>query len=178
VACTNQTCVMSGNTAACAGQCSPTQTNPGIACGNCGTNTQTCSASGTWADGTCTGQGCAPNATRSCNTYGTQTCSSSCAWGACSCALTPVCAPNTTQCSGGGVETCDACGQWGTSVTCPGNLCANGACCGSPQQTCCPSVTCGTNSNCGEGCLGCQYACNGVSPGSTCQCIYGDCSCP
>jgi sulfatase modifying factor 1 len=154
--CTNQTCVPA--TATCTGVCAPSQTHP-IGCGNCGTNTQTCSSSGAWQDATCTGQGaCAQNLTQSCNTYGTQTCSSSCAWGGCSCGSAPVCTPNAKQCSGNGVQTCNACGQWGSAVGCSGSttpFCANGVCtsppscqtsgagltnCGASSESCCTSL--------------------------------------
>ena len=127
VACTNQTCVLG----ACTGACAPGQTDP-VACGKCGTDTQTCDTSGAWkTSGTCAGQGaCSPNATQTCNTYGSETCSASCAWGSCSCGSTPVCTPGTKQCSGTGVQTCSACGQWGNPVSCgPGMTCTGSGTC-------------------------------------------------
>jgi sulfatase modifying factor 1 len=156
VTCTNQTCISA--TAMCTGMCAPGQTHP-IACGNCGTDMQTCSAAGAWlTSGTCAGQGvCSPTGTQSCNTYGTQTCSSSCAWSACSCASTPVCTPNATRCSGNGVQTCNTCGQWGGAVACPSTTpnCSAGVCgepsscqvsvagttnCGGSSESCCTSL--------------------------------------
>ena len=153
--CASQTCV----SAVCMGMCAPTQTNP-VACGNCGTDTQTCSASGAWQpSGSCAGQGCAPSTTQACNTYGTQTCSASCAWGACSCTLAPVCTPGATQCPGSSAtQTCDLCGQWGSAIACSGGtpFCVSGACsanppscapggagmtdCGASSESCCTSL--------------------------------------
>ncbi len=114
----------------CVGVCAPSEPNV-VACGNCGTDTQTCTTSGMWQTGGCKGEGvCASQATQACNTYGTQGCGPACAWGTCTCAAPPVCVPGTTQCSGPGVETCDACGQWSPPVTCGGATpsCSQGAC--------------------------------------------------
>jgi hypothetical protein len=125
VACTNQTCVSD----ACTGVCAPGQTHP-VVCGQCGTDTQTCSASGTWQNATCADQGvCASGTAQPCNTYGMETCSTSCSWGSCSCASTPVCTPDAVQCSGSEVQTCDGCGQWGNPVACAtGMTCSSGTC--------------------------------------------------
>jgi glucuronoarabinoxylan endo-1,4-beta-xylanase len=71
--------------------CTPNTTQT-VACGNCGTATETCDACGQWSQGACSGQGvCSPDATQSCGTCGTgtQTCSSSCAWSACTGVCTP-----------------------------------------------------------------------------------------
>jgi hypothetical protein len=135
VSCASGTC----SSGACTGVCAPGQTSP-VACGDCGTETQTCSASGTWVSGTCSGQGaCAPNATRTCDTYGSQTCSSSCSWGSCSCPPSPVCTPDATQCSGSSLQTCDSCGQWGSAASCgTGMTCSGGACV--PAATDCPGT--------------------------------------
>jgi hypothetical protein len=128
----------------CSGMCVPGSTNP-VACGNCGTDTQTCTTAGTWqGSGTCSGQGtCAPNAIQSCDTYGSYECSAACTWGACSCPSTPVCAPGATQCSGASVQTCDACGQWGAATACAtGRTCSGGSCVptGSDAGTTCSSA--------------------------------------
>lgn len=133
-ACVDQTCLAG----ACVGMCAPGQTHP-VPCGNCGTDTQTCTSAGTWQNsGNCTGQGaCVPAATQACNTYGSQTCTASCAWGTCSCPSAPACSPGTAQCStNGGVETCDACGQYGTAMACPSGTCVSGICTG----TCTPGA--------------------------------------
>ena len=118
----------------CVGVCAPSEVNA-VPCGNCGTDTQTCTTSGTWQTGGCKGEGvCASLATQACNTYGTQGCGPACAWGTCTCGAAPVCVPGTTQCSGPGVQTCDACGQWSPPVTCGGATpsCSQGACLTSP----------------------------------------------
>lgn len=132
--CPNQTCV----DGVCSGVCAPGQTNP-VACGKCGTDTQTCDATGNWQSGSCNGTGaCTPQATMQCNMYGTETCSSSCAWGACSCGPMPACTPGAHQCSGNGVQTCDTCGQWGSPVSCgTGMTCTGGGSC-VPAATDCP----------------------------------------
>ena len=136
--------------------CGPGQTNP-IACGNCGTNKQTCTAGGAWQDAACLDQGiCAPTTTQTCNTYGTQTCSAGCAWGACSCPPTPpVCTPGATQCTSGiTAQTCNVCGQWVTSMCTTAQQCVLGACdaitscaAGGAGLTSCPGAT-GSESCC------------------------------
>jgi len=118
--CTNQTCVAG----VCTGECAPTQNNP-VPCGNCGTDIQTCSSTGTWVTHGCVGQGvCTPGATQACNTYGMQSCTSTCGWGPCSCPAAPVCNPSSgTTCVSQSTENiCDACGQQ-TTKTCPGYNC-------------------------------------------------------
>ncbi len=201
--CVNQTCVQVDGGTSCLGDCAPGQTHP-APCGNCGTDTQTCGASGTWVpSGVCSSQGaCAPSATQACNTNGTQTCTTSCGWGACSCPLAPVCTPGTAQCSGNGVETCDACGQWGAAVACAaGESCVpsgsqascGGQCspsqtrsvpcgnCGTDMQTCGPSGTwvgSGTCSGQGACAASATQACNTYGT-ETCSstCAWGTCSC-
>jgi len=129
-ACVDQTCV----SGACTGMCAPGQTNA-LACGNCGTDTQTCSGGAWQSGGSCAGQGCAPDAMQACNTYGTQSCSTSCAWGSCSCASAPVCVPGATTCSAVDLQTCDPCGQWGAAVPCPsGKTCGGGVCTATPPS--------------------------------------------
>src|SRR5207253_2896285 len=71
----------------CGGQgvCMPGTTQQ-VACGNCGTQTNTCTTTCAWATGSCGGQGaCSPGSTRlgSCDACSQQTCTSSCTWGAC-----------------------------------------------------------------------------------------------
>jgi hypothetical protein len=84
---TTQTCGANGQQtcgASCQwGTCSCTGASS-QACGNCGTQTRTCTG-GTWSGwGSCTGQGaCAPNATVACGNGGTQTCGSTCQLGGC-----------------------------------------------------------------------------------------------
>src|SRR5262249_31377740 len=65
---------------ACSGPSSQT-------CGNCGTQTRTCDARGTWsAWSSCTGTGaCSPGATQACDGTGTQTCTNACQWASCVC---------------------------------------------------------------------------------------------
>lgn len=156
-ACVDQTCVAgTDGGAGCTGVCAPGQMNA-VACGNCGTDTESCGPAGTWVSGTCTGQGvCTPNAMQNCNVYGTQTCSASCAWGACSCAAAPVCTPNAKQCSGSNVQTCSECGQWGSAVACgSGQTCSDGGVCVTPPPppSCAPGGAGMTN--CGSGSTSC-----------------------
>jgi sulfatase modifying factor 1 len=91
--CVKQTCVAG----ACTGVCAPGATNA-IACGNCGSNTQTCSSNGTWQDGTCADQGKCTGSTPYCVN------------GACN-ADPPSCAPHRpgmTNCGAGGSASCCA----------------------------------------------------------------------
>jgi hypothetical protein len=87
-------------------------------CGNCGSQTRTCSSSCSWGTwGTCTGVGvCSPGSTQACGNCGTQVCSSTCAWGACT--GEGVCTPGTTRtCTVGscsGTETCSSSCAWGS----------------------------------------------------------------
>jgi len=194
VACVKQTCVA----AVCTGVCAPGQTNPLTCAGNCGVDTQTCTASGTWLDGTCVQGACAPNATQTCDTYGTQTCQSTCTWGACSCPLAPVCTPVATQCSGNAAQTCSACGQW-VGGACVNQTCVSpGACtgvcapaqtdpvacgnCGTDTQTCTASGAWKTSGTCaGQGVCApnATQTCN-TNGTQTCTagCAWGVCSCP
>ncbi len=88
-------------------------TSPGmlerVACGMCGTVERFCTAAGTWAYGTCSGEGgaCMPGSTESaaCGMCGTQTrrCTDACAWEATgSCTGEGVCAPGATTRSSAG----------------------------------------------------------------------------
>jgi formylglycine-generating enzyme required for sulfatase activity len=179
--CTNQTCLnaQDGGAPACAGMCSPGQQNP-VACGICGTDTQTCNASGTWQSGACVGQGvCTAGIVQSCNTYGTQACGTNCEWDVCSCPPAPVCTPGMKQCAAvaSAVQTCDACGQWGAGVACSGSTlnCSNDACVappscapGGPGMTSCPAGTgsesCCTSLDVSAGTYYRTYANNGSGP--------------
>src|SRR5262249_36360384 len=69
--------------------CTPGDTRTS-ACGQCGTQTDTCSSAGQWVLGTCSAQGvCAPGATRAvaCGVCGQEidTCTNSCQWSAGTC---------------------------------------------------------------------------------------------
>jgi hypothetical protein len=134
--CGNKTCVGG----VCVGSCAPGQTNP-VACGNCGTDTETCGADGGWVQGSCTGQGvCTPTSKQACpsNAYGTEQCSaSSCSWGPCSCSGSATCTPAATQCSAAEVQTCNGCGQWGTAAPCGTGMTCQGTGCVA-QPTDCP----------------------------------------
>jgi hypothetical protein len=77
-----QTCTSACQWAACAGQtCTGPMTQ---ACGNCGTQSRTCS-NGAWSPwGACMNEGaCMPGATQACGMGGTQTCNPSCQWDTC-----------------------------------------------------------------------------------------------
>ncbi len=182
--CVDQTCLAG----ACVGMCAPGQTHP-VPCGNCGTDTQTCTSAGTWqGSGNCSGQGaCMPTTTQVCNTYGTQTCTASCAWGACSCPSAPACTPGQAQCStSGGVEACDACGQLGAPMTCSSGTCMGGVCTGACTpgakqcsgngvETCTSMGQWGNPAACtNQTCVG--TACTGVcAPGQTNPVSCGNC---
>jgi formylglycine-generating enzyme required for sulfatase activity len=135
VACTNQTCIQSGMSAACAGSCAPGQ--------------EECTSNNVWA---CNGSG-AYAASTTCGAN--QTCVQSGTTAACA----GVCGPTQTQCSmDNGVQTCNSSGQWGSAVACSGAtpFCADGACatpppscqtpgpgltnCGATSESCCTSL--------------------------------------
>lgn len=86
--CGTQTCSDTCAWSACAGEgacaAGATRTQP---CGNCGTQTQRCSAACAWENvGGCAGSGpCAPGATQGggCDPCSQQTCQSNCTWGGC-----------------------------------------------------------------------------------------------
>ncbi len=159
-------------------------------CGNCGTETRTCTG-GTWsAWSACSNQGaCAPSATQSCDTNGTETCSSStCQWGTCSCnsgfsSCNGACVNEKTDSSN-----CGACGN-----ACPsGSSCQSGSCScsGASSQSC---GDCGTQTRtCEDGTWSAWSACSSQGPcapnatqscdtngtqtcGSSCQ--WGACAC-
>lgn len=161
-----------------AGVCTPGQTRT-AACGNCGTQTDTCSSTGQWQVGACSNQGaCVPGATRAvgCGNCGTETdtCSASCQWQAGTCTNQGACGPGATRTVGCGLcgtetDTCSASCQWqagsctNQGVCAPGATRSAGGCgnCGSLIQTC--TGSCQWN---GGSCQG-QGAC---SPGSTRSC--------
>ena len=119
--CSNQACVQSGSTAACAGVCTPGQTK----CS--GNGVQTCSVTGTWGTVVaCSNQACVQTGT-------TAACSG-------------VCTPATVRCSGNGVQTCSASGAWGSASACPAvnPVCSSGVC-GSPPSCTGLGNTCGSN---------------------------------
>ncbi len=85
-----------------AGGCDPGDQRS-IPCGNCGTETQTCTRDKEWSPGACQSEGqCAPGATRpgSCDTCSQQTCGATCQWDT-ACALKP---GNACEVTGDGCE--------------------------------------------------------------------------
>ncbi len=114
-------------------------------CGNCGTQSRTCSpdgcAWGSWS--VCRGQGCTPGDTR-CNGNGVERCNDSCQWVLdehcpCGCSegscVSPECNPNETRCDGDAVERCDSNGcNWFHDETCSCG-CHEGRC---VSQICAP----------------------------------------
>jgi alpha-tubulin suppressor-like RCC1 family protein len=174
--CQNSSCVCSGASSQ--------------ACGDCGTQTRTCSG-GTWSAWSACSmpQGaCAPSATQACDGNGTQTCTSTCGWGACSC--------NTgyVMCTGACVnEKTDSANCGGCAAACPsGSSCQNSSCTcsGASSQVC---GNCGTQSRtCSDGTWSAWSACSGqgaCAPSATesCEgngtqtcsasCQWGACSC-
>ena len=151
-----------GGSRACSGSCAwsacsdPSCTGaPAQTCGNCGTQTRTCTA-GVWsAFSACTGEGvCAPDATQACGTGGTQTCGGSCQWGTCA----------GQTCSGNATQSCGNCGS--QTRTCNnGTWSAFSACAG--EGVCAPATpqACGTG-----GTQTCEPTCQwGTCTGQTCS---------
>jgi hypothetical protein len=109
------------------------------ACGNCGTQTRTCT-DGIWSDwSTCTGAGvCAPNATQACEESGTQTCGTNCQWAACGCTAGETACGGTCVTVSTDVHNCGGCGTDctmlahvnGASATCMAGHCAYGCAAG------------------------------------------------
>jgi len=164
------TCGCSG-TACITGACQPGQTTT-VACGNCGTQTRTCSDTCQWVDtGSCTGQGlCAPGQTSSqgCGSCGTQsrTCTAWCAWGDWgTCGGQGVCSPGQTQSQGCGLcgsqsRTCTGSCAWGAWGSCGGQgVCSPGA---QQQGSCdvCSRQTCQSN---------CQWGGCSILAGKECE---------
>jgi hypothetical protein len=165
------------------------------ACGNCGTQTRTCSA-GAWSDwSACSDGACAPNQTQTCGTGGTETCGGSCQWGPCAgqtCVgpASQACGDCGTQtrtcdngtwsdwsvCSTGGVctpNTAQQCGSGGIEYCgglCQWGGCTNQSCPGPSAQTC---GNCGTQTRtCNNGVWSAFGACGseGCAPGSNQVC--------
>ena len=200
-ACTaSQTC-LAGK---CGGVCGPTQTGT-EPCGNCGTQTRTCTNQGAWsAWSTCSGEGvCTPKATEACDGTGTATCTSACTWGGCTCssgehACNGACVLNNSVNSCGssctacpvpanGAATCDGtkCGvtcttpyvACGSSCDVTSKPCGN---CGTETQTCNNGTWSGFSACTGQGVCAPQSteACDGNGT-ATCSsaCSWGGCSC-
>ncbi len=154
------TLVCRGGTCVPCGECTPGETQE-QSCGNCGTQTRSCTASCIWGSwGPCTGEGvCAPGTTdtQPCGNCGTQSrsCTASCSWGSWgSCTGQGVCSPGTTEtqsCGNCGTRsrTCNAACGWDGWGACTGE----GVC--SPGQT--QSQSCG---NCGTQTRSCTASCS------------------
>ena len=138
-------------------------------CGNCGTQTRTCTG-GAWSMwSACSGEGaCAGNDTQPCMGSGTQTCvAATCTWGSCSCGADTACAGTCTD-----VDTdahnCGSCGNdctmqapAGATETCSGGVCSAPSC----LTYYCP--------NGGDATTGCFLA-NGGAGGTTSACWDSD----
>jgi hypothetical protein len=138
------------------------------ACGNCGMQTGTCSASGQLVWSECVGEGvCARGSMQSCPTLdspGVQTCGDTCGWGECGC--TAPCA-NGTTCVNGRCE----CPPGTTPAPEGGSGCVSPPICHDDESVCaskCVNLRTDSN-NCGD----CGVPCSG---GQTCQ--DGKCLCP
>ena len=118
------------------GVCAPGQQRT-IKCGNCGTQTDTCTASCQWSAGACQGAGvCMPGATQAgiCDKCSQQTCGNNCQWGACalkpgntceylnakgSRPCTKSCAPPQGEtCNRPPIQTCQSNCRWAASCQC------------------------------------------------------------
>jgi hypothetical protein len=128
--------------------CSGSSSRP---CGNCGTQTRTCNANGTWSGwSTCSGQGtCAPGSRQSCEQNGTQTCGSNCKWGACTCSSPNVLCRGLCVNTSSDPNNCGSCGHGCDGKPCVGGQCApcasgqqlcGGQCFTPPGQACCGST--------------------------------------
>jgi hypothetical protein len=146
-----------GETQACAGgeqTCDGCQWGPCVqyaceagdtqeqACGNCGSQTQTCTANHTWQTGACQGEGtCAAGEFAACGGGNYHTCTDKCAWGACAAVD---CTPGDSEsedCGNCGSRTRDCVqGQWTAFGACKtAGVCApkaNQACGNGGSQTC------------------------------------------
>ncbi len=115
--------------------CMPGAVSAPLACGRCGSQTQSCGADCTWGPyGACSGEGpCTPGAVSapaSCGRCGTrtQTCGADCTWGPFgACGGEGVCTPGATSsrscgtCSSGSqTRTCRSDCTWGSYGTCTG----------------------------------------------------------
>ena len=137
------------------------------ACGNCGSQTRTCSSKCIWSTySACSGQGpCGPNTkqTKVCDSCGvqTRTCSSKCTWGGWgTCTNKGICAPKqvqTQKCGncGSQTRTCSSTCTWTGWSACT----SQGACFPNSKQ----SLACGT---CGTKWRTCQSNCTWGSYGS------------
>ena len=165
------------------------------ACGNCGTQTLTCTADHVWSTGACEAQGeCSAGDFQTCGGGNYHECSDKCTWGACAAVD---CAPGTsdsqacgncgtrTRTCGNGVwsaygacktagvcapNTSQACGNGGMQTctnACQWNACSGQKCDGSPIESC---GNCGFHSrSCSNGTWSAFGACNGER-----ECLPGD----
>ena len=152
--------------------CQPGATRT-VSCGNCGSQTDTCSSSFQWNSGSCTGEGaCAPGATQACGNCGTETCSASCGWGSCA-TEGGACTPGAEQsCNTYGSQTCSSSCGWGSCscptppVCTPGAVQSSTACaggCGELTTTCDSCGQWGTS------------VCTPLSAGTLCRAAVGVC---
>ena len=185
-ACTiKDTCNGKGTCAGTTFGCKP-HSSEKRACGNCGSQTRTCSASCGWSSWTaCAGQGtCKPSTKQQkiCGSCGTQTsvCSSSCQWGAWgACSSAGICKPGETK-----TQACGKCGSqsrscsskciWSSWSSCAGEKACTASLnqivscgkCGSKTRSCSSSCAWGSWSSCtGEkACTaGSKVACTGTN---------------
>jgi alpha-tubulin suppressor-like RCC1 family protein len=154
-----------------AGSCS----GPSVqACGQCGTQSRSCTNGtfGSW--GPCTGEGvCRPGATQPCGAKGTETCTDACQWAACSCPSDLLTCGATGACaSPDDPHTCGSCSNDCTrlphvtgAVSCSAGQCGfhasacaagYGDCNGDPADGC--ETALNTADHCGE----CAVACTGT----------------
>ncbi len=143
---------------------------PSQACGNCGTQTRTCT-NGMWSDwSTCSGTGvCAPNATQACEESGTQTCGANCQWAACGCTAGETACGGTCVTVSTDVHNCGACGTDctmlahvnGASAACTAGHCSYGCAAG--------------YADCSDGGAGCTAS---LSAATSCGACGSVCSTP
>jgi hypothetical protein len=152
------------------------------ACGNCGSQTRTCSATCQWGEwGVCTTEAiCAPGQvdtqTEACGNCGTRsrtrTCTDGCAWGTwgawSDCSGQGICAPGATESVGCGncgtqTRTCSAACSWGSYGSCTGQ----GPC--SPGETTSSGCSSCAKKTCNNSC---QWGGCVTNPGYADDCCF------